>query len=149
MTFIVAPTLKTTSPEPFRPWNLGKLIGQNGTMAPSRPKRRPKSAARPNMLVPVYPAGRCARSFDHHFRKERGAGRPCARGKRQAEEGDAPSRFIPKSFFRNRAVEVRNGNGPGADAVLAAHESYDRFTPRAASRMSWFNVRFQDAAPAV
>ena len=28
MTFIVAPTPKTTSPEPFRPWNLGKLIGQ-------------------------------------------------------------------------------------------------------------------------
>ena len=28
MTDIVAPTPKTTSPEPFRPWNLGKLIGQ-------------------------------------------------------------------------------------------------------------------------
>ena len=28
MTDIVEPTPKTTSPEPFRPWNLGKLIGQ-------------------------------------------------------------------------------------------------------------------------
>ena len=28
MTFIVAPTPETTSPEPFKPWNLGKLIGQ-------------------------------------------------------------------------------------------------------------------------
>ena len=28
MTDIAEPTRKTTSPEPFRPWNLGKLIGQ-------------------------------------------------------------------------------------------------------------------------
>lgn len=28
MTSFVASTPETTSPEPFRPWNLGKLIGQ-------------------------------------------------------------------------------------------------------------------------